>query len=311
MRAGNGRRAAPRDGRCLDDVHADGRSAGAEAADDRVRGRRAAARLGQSDGYAEPLPPQPRGRVFTNNHSIVPTVTRGNATGIGSGGYPKSSGILGNSMYVPAVNPTAAFSTGDANQLTRLDSVTGGKMVFVETLGERLQAAGKSVLSLGSGTSGATLLLNPRAPRGVGQMVNTGDADGTVRLPAGARRADPGPLRRPAQHQRAAERQRARDLRRERAARSAAHAERPDVVLNWITEPDGSQHSFGVGAPQALSGSEQRQGTRPGHRQGARARPAHERVVASDHGFSLRDYNVNVDASLGQPPACVRPAPMT
>src|SRR5689334_10833645 len=41
------------------------------------------------------------GVLFTNNHSIVPTVTRGNATGTGSGAYPTSSGILGNAMFVP------------------------------------------------------------------------------------------------------------------------------------------------------------------------------------------------------------------
>jgi len=59
------------------------------------------------------------GTLFTNNHSIVPTVTRGNATGIGSGQLPQHSGILGNAMFVPGVNPLASFSTGDAAQLLK------------------------------------------------------------------------------------------------------------------------------------------------------------------------------------------------
>ena len=70
--------------------------------------------------------------------SINPTVTRGNATAIGSGAYPARSGILGNAMYWPGVNPTGSFSTGDANQLTKLDEVTGGKMVLVQTLGDSI-----------------------------------------------------------------------------------------------------------------------------------------------------------------------------
>jgi hypothetical protein len=124
------------------------------------------------------------GTRFSNSHSVVPTVTRGNATTIGSGAYPARSGILGNAMYWPGVNPTASFSTGDANQLTKLDEVTGGKMVLVQTLGERVQAAGLKLLSLGSGTSGATLLLNPRAPKGVGEMVSTGDNAAPFAYPA-------------------------------------------------------------------------------------------------------------------------------
>ena len=35
---------------------------------------------------------------FANSHSVVPTVTRGNATVIGSGALPARSGILGNAM---------------------------------------------------------------------------------------------------------------------------------------------------------------------------------------------------------------------
>src|SRR5262249_28125167 len=124
------------------------------------------------------------GTLFTNNHSIVPTVTRGNATGIGSGSQPAHSGILGNAMFLPAVNPLASFSTGDAAQLLKLDDVSGGHILLTEPLAARLQAAGRPLTSLGSGTSGATLLLTPRAPHGTGQMVNTGDANTPFTFPA-------------------------------------------------------------------------------------------------------------------------------
>lgn len=240
------------------------------------------------------------GTLFTNNHSIVPTVTRGNATGIGSGAHPEHSGILGNAMFVPEVNPTGSFSTGDAAQLLKLDQVTGGKIVLTETLGERLQAAGKTMLSLGSGTSGATLLLNPRAPHGTGQMVNTGDSSTPFAFPTelgtdilarfGSPPRDGGtPNNKLVTY--------AETVLRDGIMTPSA----PDVVLNWITEPDGSQHSFGVGSPQALSGiknSDKELGLvlEKTRELGRRTNV----LVASDHGFSLRDYNVNVTAALEQ-----------
>jgi predicted AlkP superfamily pyrophosphatase or phosphodiesterase len=239
------------------------------------------------------------GTRFSNSHSVVPTVTRGNATAIGSGAYPARSGILGNAMYWPAVNPTGSFSTGDANQLTKLDEVTGGKMVLVQTLGERLQAAGLKVLSLGSGTSGATLLLNPRAPKGVGQMVNTGDSGAPFAYPAAlgdeikARFGEPPSTS-------GQPNANVRVTYAEKVLREGLlTADGPDVVLNWITEPDGSQHSAGVGSEPALSGirnSDKELGLVVD-----RARELGRRtnvIVASDHGFSLRDYSVNVQQAL-------------
>src|SRR5262247_2676329 len=42
---------------------------------------------------------------FLNGHSVFPTVTRVNATAIGTGTYPGTNGIVGNTMYVAKVNP--------------------------------------------------------------------------------------------------------------------------------------------------------------------------------------------------------------
>src|SRR6185436_7305888 len=45
---------------------------------------------------------------FINGHSVFPTVTRVNATAIGTGMYPDRNGIFGNSLYVRAVDPNHA-----------------------------------------------------------------------------------------------------------------------------------------------------------------------------------------------------------
>src|SRR5262249_44729432 len=75
---------------------------------------------------------------FTNSHSVFPTVTRVNATAIGTGALPARSGVVGNSQYVRAVDPNHAFVNDDHKNLLRLDRATGGGMVLVKTLGEIL-----------------------------------------------------------------------------------------------------------------------------------------------------------------------------
>jgi len=75
---------------------------------------------------------------FLNGHSVFPTVTRVNATAIATGTYPGTNGIVGNTMYVPKVNPNRAFSNDDAKILFKLDEVTGGNMVLARSMAELL-----------------------------------------------------------------------------------------------------------------------------------------------------------------------------
>ena len=57
------------------------------------------------------------GVSFTNSHATFPTVTRVNGPSISTGTYPGTNGLVSNSMYVPAVNPTGQFSTGEIENL--------------------------------------------------------------------------------------------------------------------------------------------------------------------------------------------------
>jgi len=243
------------------------------------------------------------GATYTESHAAVPTVTRVNASVIGSGSYPRRTGIVGNSMYVPQVDPARPFSTGEAENLYRLDEVTGGRMLFVPTLGERLQAEGLTLAAVGSGSSGSSLLLNPRAPRGTGLMVNVGDpsevapfafpADlgteirarfGAPPVVASGQRAD------------------AKVDYAERVLREFVLPERrPDVVLNWLTEPDGTQHRLGAGSPEAratIRNDDEEIGLVLESL--ARLGLADETnvFVVSDHGFSLHDQRINLAQEL-------------
>src|SRR5204862_264864 len=88
---------------------------------------------------------------FTNGHAVFPTVTRVNAAALGTGTQPGTNGILGNQMYVPAVEPRRAFDTGDYRNLLALDRATGGRVVLTPTLGERLAARGLRLAAVSSG----------------------------------------------------------------------------------------------------------------------------------------------------------------
>src|SRR5258707_2561185 len=109
---------------------------------------------------------------FTNSHSVFPTVTRVNATAIGTGTLPGRNGVIGNSQYVRAVDPNHAFVNDNHKNLLRLDQVTGGGMVLVKTLGEILQERGKRLAAVSSGSTGSALLTNARAPQGAGVLIN-------------------------------------------------------------------------------------------------------------------------------------------
>ncbi|MET0484518.1 MAG: alkaline phosphatase family protein, partial [Candidatus Rokuibacteriota bacterium] len=112
------------------------------------------------------------GVTFANSHSVFPTVTRVNAATLATGAQPGTSGIVGNQMYVPAVDSKRAFGTDDYRHLQALDAATGGRVLLVPTLAERLQARGLRFAAVGSGSTGSTFLLDPRAPDGVGVLVN-------------------------------------------------------------------------------------------------------------------------------------------
>ena len=241
------------------------------------------------------------GVSWHNSHSAVPTVTRANSTVIGSGAYPGTNGIVGNSMYVPAVDP-APFSTGNAENITRLDDVTGGRAVLIKTLGERLAESGKKLVAIGSGSSGGSLLLNPRAPRGAGVMINAGDVSPMRPFTYPASVGDEilarfGPP--PAETEPDAN---AKVDYTERVLREYVLTElKPDVVLNWFTEPDGSQHEHAVGSPEALAtirNDDRQIGLILERLQELGLRDRTNLFVVSDHGFSLHTFNINLAQEL-------------
>jgi predicted AlkP superfamily pyrophosphatase or phosphodiesterase len=242
------------------------------------------------------------GVEFTDSHAVFPTVTRVNAATLATGAQPGTHGIVGNQMYVRDVEPRRAFDTGNYVHLRRLDEVSGGRVVLVPTLAERLQAHGLRLAGVSSGSTGSGFLLNPRAPDGVGVLVNGYfDPGRTVAYPVGVSEAILAKFG-PAPTKAGAERYDAPVAWTERVLREYVLPElRPTVVLDWLTEPDHTQHAAGVGSPSA------RAALRSDDREIAGVLAAldglglagtSDVLVVSDHGFTTNTAGVDVAAAL-------------
>src|SRR5262249_21669161 len=92
-----------------------------------------------------------RGVRFTAHHAVLPTVTRVNASSFVTGAYPETHGLLGNTIYIPAANPTRGLDTGQRENL-ELVARAAGPLLTAPTLAEILQRAGKRFLAVSSGS---------------------------------------------------------------------------------------------------------------------------------------------------------------
>jgi predicted AlkP superfamily pyrophosphatase or phosphodiesterase len=238
---------------------------------------------------------------FVNSHSVFPTVTRVNAAAIATGTHPGHNGMVGNSIYVRAVDPRHAFSNDDHKMLLRLDQVTGGGMVLTKSLGEILQEHGKRLAAVSSGSTGSALLTNPRAPRGIGVLID-GYWEPGVALPRAVSdevllRFGPPPARGGA-----SEPQDASVAWTQRVLRDYVLPDlKPDVIINWLTEPDHIQHATGPGSPPSrasIRADDAEVGLLLRKLETLGLANQTNIIVVSDHGFSHSGFGVNLTAEL-------------
>ncbi|WP_165491923.1 alkaline phosphatase family protein [Egibacter rhizosphaerae] len=241
------------------------------------------------------------GAVATQGRAVAPAVTRVNAASMATGELPTRTGITGNLLHVPEVAP-APFTTADARNLLRLRERTGS-IVDTVTLAERIEHAGGRFVAVGSGSSGSTLCLNPRAPDGVGTLVNADDpAKGApfawppeVGDQVHARFGPPPPKGR--DHSNADS--------SDYATRIVTDYVLPmldaSVVMLWLTEPDSAQHRHGVGSPaatDALRRADRNVGQLVDQLERLGLRDEANLFVVSDHGFSQAARTVDVAQDL-------------
>jgi hypothetical protein len=206
-------------------------------------------------------------------------------------------------MYVPAVDPRRALGTYDHKNLTAIADASSGPLLLVPTLAERLHARGARLAAVSSGSTGSAWLLNPKAASGIGTLVNGYLEPGKiVAYPPDANAAilaafGPAPAKGGARARYDASVAWTQRVLRE----YVLPVLRPTVVINWLTEPDHSQHHRGVGSAPA------REAIRNDDREIALTLQALHDLglgastdvfVVSDHGFSTNTAGVDVVGEL-------------
>jgi len=230
-----------------------------------------------------------QGVSCTASHAAFPTATRINSATITTGCYPGRHGIVDNGRYVPAIDPVKPLNFANWTHLQQMADREGQRLLSVPTLGEILQANGKRMASVGSGSPGTTYLTNPTV---TGPVVNWALAWPEDVQDEIQRRCGPflGPDSTTSDRTHFV-------LRAVQEVLAPEH--QPDVITLWLTEPDHAQHAHGIGSPQALSILSELD--RQLEQLAEILDPSGDRnttLLLSDHGFSTIADRPNINGRL-------------
>ena len=233
-----------------------------------------------------------RGAVFTNHHSVYPTVTRVNAASVSTGAYPDAHGLLGNSVFFPGVDPSRFLSTSDKDNLRRIEASESTGLLTAPTLGERLQLAGARALVVSAGSTGSSYLLNHRVAGG-GIIHYDYALPASLEVAVRARLGAAPPADTP------------NDARNRYVVDAFFQVGLPRVdpavTLMWLSEPDASAHAHGIGHPTSnasLRGVDAEIGRIQDELRAAGLFDDVNIWVTSDHGFSTHTGGVDIEAVL-------------
>jgi len=183
------------------------------------------------------------GSYGRQHHSVFPTVTRVNASSYSTGSYPATHGLMGNTVYFPEVDRKKGLNTGDASELNKISVATHGRLLTAVSLGEVLQKAGAHMMVFSSGSTGQALLQNHTVSGGA--VINTG-----MILPDSLRpvlEKELGPIP-PAGDPNTARHKWVTDA----LIRYGLIMNGPLVSAIWFSDPDGTAHRDGIGAPTSM-----------------------------------------------------------
>jgi arylsulfatase A-like enzyme len=246
-----------------------------------------------------------RGVSFADAHAVFPSDTRVNAAAIATGTYPGTNGVVGNSMVLRDLEGEASLVTLRHDDLLRAERSLNSPLLLADGLGQVLARHGRRLAAASSASTGSALLLNREAIEGVGVLVNGAFEPGAVVAypqdvnEAILRRFGPAPRKMGHGKPRA-------DLVgwTQRVLMEFVVPElAPDVVIDWITEPDHQQHAYGVGSPQARQALSNVDGwvgyvLRCLEQLGLADRT--DVLIVSDHGATRFDGGVDVQEALAE-----------
>lgn len=243
-----------------------------------------------------------RGTRFRDHHAVYPSHTRVNVSALATGTTPGRHGIVANTMLVPFATDDHVVDTSSFQHLDALDAASGGRALFVPTLGDLLAQWGERVAVAGTGSGGSNLLWT-RHDRA--RIVNTNTAFGLADLYDLREKLGEIPeVARGPQVER---------LRYATRAVTEIYLDDPRnrAIVLWLSEPDSAQHYFGLGSPEADAALRAVDACVVEILDGLDRRGLRDRCdlfFLSDHGHStvaahqtLREYLARAEADLGRP----------
>jgi predicted AlkP superfamily pyrophosphatase or phosphodiesterase len=231
-----------------------------------------------------------RGVVFNRHHAAYPTVTRVNASSISTGSYPEAHGLMGNSVFFPKVNATRFLDTSDRANLLDIAKAEG-RLLTAPTLGELLQAAGRKMLVVSSGSTGSAFLNNHTVSGGAilhyrYVLPESLAEEMKVLGPPPGDDAPPGSLDRFAV---------------DAFLKVGLPRIDPSVTVMWLSDLDSTAHEKGIGDPATVDILRHVDGEIRRIEDGLKAASLFDQYdiwVTSDHGFSTHTGGIELGPIL-------------
>ncbi|WP_194778141.1 alkaline phosphatase family protein [Pararhodonellum marinum] len=227
-----------------------------------------------------------KGVVGDKNRSVFPTVTRVNSTSYATGSYPKTHGILGNSIYLPSVNALKGINTGDADALMEADQVENGKLLHTSTFGEAVEKSGNTTFTVFStGSTGQSYLLNQK-------ISGKGIINPDLLLPNGLEEEVVGQIGNyPAKTKPNKPRHIwVTDAFIEYALKKSGSS----INTIWYSDPDGTAHGEGIGSEitmEAIKGVDEQVGRILAYVAENDMEDQFNLLISADHGFATHKGN--------------------
>ena len=243
------------------------------------------------------------GCFFESHHPVFPSVTRINAASMVTGVNPGSHGLPGNTFVARDFDPGRVLSAMEP-ELAAIAS-SGLPVLYTPTLQEILSTVGLEYMSIGVGTSGNAYAHNPRGEEFGGATIHP-----DFSIPSSLHANLLGSFGEwPAESIPNTDRYvHAMDI----FLDFVLEEKNPDVALIWSSEPDKSQHAFGVGSPEscaALSQADAQFGRLLGYLEASQNHKKADVLVLSDHGYSTIIEAVDIEGEMKRAGFHVGPGP--
>lgn len=239
------------------------------------------------------------GVLFANSRAVFPTSTRVNAAALATGATPRNTGIVHNKFYDPKIFPDRLF---EPNRVAHIDAgmaAYDGRLLSTAPLGDLLHAAGKTLATFLTGSSGTARLIDPNAARhGHVNIGFIGFEESQPHAIVEELIAVHGPIPTPTRPNLEAMR-----LQTEMFIESIHPRYQPDVSILWFSDPDQSFHYLGIGsseAAQAMRCVDEQIGRILAWREQAGLSERLNVMVVSDHGHLTARKRIDVNAEAAR-----------